>query len=55
MNTTKNNNNNPLTWDEVTDIYDSQNPGRKARTLPMDTVFKWVAKRDDFFIGDDDR
>lgn len=47
-------NNKPLTWNEVADIYDAKHTGRKARTLPMDVVFDWVAEQDDFYIGDDD-
>lgn len=48
------NNNKPLTWDEVANVYDSRHSGRKARTMPMDVVFDWVASQDDFFVGDDD-
>ena len=40
-----------LSWDELADIYDKGNSGRKARTLPMDTVFEWVeGKRDKFKV-----
>ena len=31
----------PLTWDELADLYDAAHNGRKARTLPMETVFDW--------------
>ena len=34
-----------LTWDESADIYDSQNHGRAARTLPLDQVFNWAKKQ----------
>lgn len=38
-----------LTWDELADIYDKEHYGRKARTLPMDTIFKWAEKQHDRF------
>ena len=31
-----------LTWDDLADAYDKTHSGRKARTLPMDTVLKWA-------------
>lgn len=31
-----------LTWDELADIYDRENAGRRARTLPMKTIFAWA-------------
>jgi len=38
-----------LTWDNLADIYDKTNHGRKARTLPMDEVFKWAERQKDKF------
>lgn len=38
---------NPMTWNEVADLYDSRNSGRKARTMPMRTVFEWAARQSD--------
>ena len=37
--------NNQLMWDELATIYDRENGGRRARTLPMDQVFDWAAKQ----------
>jgi hypothetical protein len=37
----------PLKWDDVANIYDRYNVGRKARTLPVETVFDWVKGRTD--------
>lgn len=34
-----------LTWDDLANIYDKQNNGRKARTLPMDVVAEWAEKQ----------
>ena len=31
----------PLTWDELAEIYDAEH-SRRARTLPMDEVFRWA-------------
>ena len=41
-----------LTWEDLADIYDKYNQGRKARTLPMDKVFEWSEKRTDLFALD---
>lgn len=30
-----------LTWDDLAELYDRNNIGRRARTLPMDTVYEW--------------
>ena len=38
-----------LTWDELANLFDKANIGRKARTLPMDTVFEWAEKQTDKF------
>ena len=38
-----------LIWDELANIYDSEHKGRKARTLPMDAIFKWAEKQKDRF------
>ena len=40
----------PLTWDQLADEYDKAGGGRKARTLPMDHVFKWAVKQTDKFV-----
>ena len=37
-----------LTWDELADIYHKTTGGR-ARTMPMEKVFKWAEKRIDLF------
>lgn len=36
-----------LTWDELANVYDKEHPntGRPARTLSMDTVFKWAERQ----------
>lgn len=40
-----------LTWDELANIYDKTNSGRKARTLPMPVIFDWAEKQiDKFYI-----
>jgi len=38
-----------LTWDELANIYDESHSGRKARTLPMDSVFSWAKGQPDKF------
>lgn len=38
-----------LTWDELGNIYDKQHRGRRARTLPFDTIFNWAKGRKDLF------
>ena len=44
-----------LTWDEIADLYDAQNRGRPARTLPMDGVFTKIASRtDEFYVCPDE-
>lgn len=42
----------PLTWDDLANLYDKEHTGRKARTLPMDSVFAWAEKQTDKFIVD---
>jgi CO dehydrogenase/acetyl-CoA synthase delta subunit len=42
-----------LTWDELANLYDKANTGRRARTLPMDTVFEWAEKQVDKFRVDE--
>lgn len=32
----------PLTLDQLADIYDANHSGRKARTLPIDTIIDWA-------------
>ena len=39
-----------LTWNELAEEYDKQHSGRKARTLPLDCVFKWAEKQINTFI-----
>jgi len=39
-----------LTWDELANEYDKVHTGRKARTLPMKTIFNWAAKQTDKFV-----
>ncbi len=41
--------NKSITWEELANVYDKNNNGRKARTLPMDSVFEWGKKRKDIF------
>ena len=37
-----------LKWNDLADDYDKANGnGRKARTLPMDSVFEWAEKQTD--------
>ena len=42
-----------LTWDELAAIYDKQTGGR-ARTMDMNTIFKWAEKQINKFYVDDD-
>lgn len=39
-----------LTWDELAALIDATRSGRRARTLPMDEVFKWAEAQTDKFI-----
>ena len=39
----------PLTWDDLANEYDKSHHGRCARTLPMDSVFKWAEDQKDKF------
>lgn len=43
-----------LTWEELADIYDSEHNGRKARTLPMGSIFEWAERQPHRFRVDDD-
>ena len=43
-----------LTMEDIADIYDKENHGRPARTLPMDYVFEWAVKQTDRFAYDED-
>ena len=45
--------NKPLTWNDLADIYDAKHGGRKARTLPMDTVWDWAAKQPYLAVRDE--
>lgn len=38
-----------LTWEQLADLYDAQGGGRRARTLPMDTIFAWAERQKDRF------
>jgi hypothetical protein len=38
-----------LTWDELAAYYDKEHSSRKARTLPMDTVWQWAMRQKDKF------
>jgi len=38
-----------LTWDDLANEYDKYHSGRRARTLPMDTVFNWAERQTDKF------
>jgi|WetSurSiteA1Bulk_404760.scaffolds.fasta_scaffold26172_5 hypothetical protein len=40
-----------LTWDDLATIYDKSHSGRnrRARTLPMDYIFKWAKNQKDKF------
>ena len=44
----------PLTWNELADIYDKNKGGRRARTLPMDKVFEWAESHKELFRMDDE-
>ncbi len=39
----------PLALEELADIYDEKNTGRRARTLPIDTILDWAETRSDIF------
>ncbi len=43
-----------LTWDDLANLYDKANPGRRARTLPMATVAEWAEKQTDRFQINED-
>jgi len=43
-----------MTMEELADIYDKCNYGRKARTLPMEQVMQWAEQREDLFYFDKD-
>ena len=47
---------NPLTFDDVANIYDKYHKGasRPARTLPMDKVLDWIERRKDLVTIDKD-
>jgi len=42
-----------LTWDELANLYDENNNGRSARTLPFQTIWDWAEKQTDKFIVDE--
>ncbi len=41
-----------LTMEDIANVYDKQKGGRRARTLPMDTVMEWAISRSDLFTTD---
>ena len=41
-----------ITWDELADLYNAANGGRRAKTLPMKKVWDWAAKQKDRFFID---
>jgi hypothetical protein len=43
-----------LTWEELANLYDKEHSGRKARTLPMDTVLAWAERHPDKFFFDEE-
>jgi len=48
------NKNKALTWEDLANEYDKYNSGRKARTLPMDSVFDWAEKqKDKFYVNEE--
>lgn len=38
-----------LTWDDLADLYDADNRYNRARTMPIDAVFKWASEQTDRF------
>lgn len=42
-----------LTIDDLANLYDNRNSGRRARTLPMETVFDWAKKQPDISVAED--
>jgi hypothetical protein len=38
-----------LSWDDLANEYDSRCGGRKARTLPMNTIWNWAASKKELF------
>lgn len=38
------------TWDELATAYDRVHTGRKARTLPLDVVWKWALTSPEFVM-----
>ena len=41
-----------LTWDDLANLHDKNNPGQPARTRPMDSVFDWAERQKDKFWVD---
>ena len=39
-----------VTWDELATAYDKQRSGRKARTLPMDAIWRWALTVPEFVM-----
>jgi len=40
----------PLTYDDLADAYDATVGGRKARTLPFDTITEWAKKSGRYIV-----
>lgn len=43
-----------ITLNQLADIFDKYNTGRKARTLPIEVVVDWAERRKDLFLIDED-
>jgi len=43
----------PLSWDELADLYDKRTGGA-ARTRPMKEVFEWGKRQDDLIVHPED-
>jgi hypothetical protein len=44
----------PLTFNELAVQYDRFHNGRRARTMPLEQVYKWAESRPDLFIMNKD-
>ncbi|RLA40290.1 MAG: hypothetical protein DRR42_26090 [Gammaproteobacteria bacterium] len=43
-----------LTFEDLAVHYDKYHNGRKARTLPLETVYEWATSRPDLFVMNED-
>lgn len=41
-----------LSWNDLANFYDASNSGRRARTLPMQSVWVWAERQTDKLIID---